>query len=106
NHSVDELQITLKNLESASGNIRQATTNLPALSAGLDRDAKEIPALILQTRTSMVELERLIEAVQRHWLLRKYVNKTNPPPLRPFPAGEEPDKKPVKAPLSPKNSAK
>ncbi len=103
NHSVDELQITLKNLASASGNIQQATTNLPALSALLDRDAREIPALILQTQTSMVELERVIEAVQRHWLLRKYVNKTNPPPLRPLPAGE--DQKPVKVLRSPGDSA-
>jgi ABC-type transporter Mla maintaining outer membrane lipid asymmetry permease subunit MlaE len=29
--------------------------------------------------------------------LRKYVNQTNPPPLRALPAGEEPSRKPVKA---------
>ena len=28
----------------------------------------------------MRELERLIEALQKNWLVRKYVNKTNPPP--------------------------
>ena len=110
NHSVDELQITLKNIESASGNIQQATTNLPALSASLAQDAEQIPALILQTQTSMVELERVIEAVQRHWLLRKYVNKTNPPPLSPnrlaLPASEESNKQPAKVLLSPGNPAK
>jgi phospholipid/cholesterol/gamma-HCH transport system substrate-binding protein len=106
NHSVDALQITLKNLASASGNIQQATTNLPALSALLDRDAKEIPALIFQTQSSMLELQRVIEAVQRHWLLRKYVDKTNPPPLRPFPAGKETDKKSVKGLRSPGDSTR
>jgi phospholipid/cholesterol/gamma-HCH transport system substrate-binding protein len=105
NQSADELKLTLNNLESASGNIQQATTNLPSLSADLDRDAREIPALILQTQSSMVELERVFEAVERHWLLRKYVNRTNPPPLRPIPAGGKPEKKPVKTLLSPRNSA-
>jgi phospholipid/cholesterol/gamma-HCH transport system substrate-binding protein len=106
NHSLDGLQITLKNLESASGNLQQASTNLPSLGAALDRDAKEMPALILQTRTSMVELERVIEAVQRHWMLRKYVNKTNPAPRQPLAAGDEPENKPVKALPSPKSSGK
>jgi len=104
NHSVDELQITLKNLESASGNIQQASTNLPTLSTVLNQDAKKIPALILQTQTSMVELERVIEAAQRHWLLRKYVNKTNPLPLRPLAVGEEPQDKSLKVLTSPRSS--
>jgi len=106
NHSVDELQVTLKNLASASGNIQQATTNLPTLSAALEQDAKQIPALILQTKTSMVELQRVIEAVQRHWLLRKYVNQTNPAPLRSLPASAEMETKPAKAVPAPRVSAK
>jgi phospholipid/cholesterol/gamma-HCH transport system substrate-binding protein len=100
NHSVDELQVTLKNLASASGNLQQASTNLPTLSVALDQDAKQIPALILQTQTSMVELQRVIEAMQRHWLLRKYVNQTNPVPLRLIPPSENPDKRSVKSPRS------
>ena len=71
---------------------------------------KDLPGLVLQTQTLMRELERLIEAIQRHWLLRKYVNKTNPPPLRPLPASQEPEKKPVKKPVkgfrSPRDSAR
>ncbi len=106
NHSVDELQTTLKNLESASSNIQQATTNLPTISNAFGQEAKELPELVLQTQTSMRELERLIEAMQRHWLLRKYVNQTNPLPLRPLPASEEPDQKPVKVLRSPRNSTK
>ncbi len=85
NHSMDDLQVTLKNLQNASGNLQAASTNLPAISASLAQDAEQIPALILQTQTSMVELERVIEAVQRHWLLRKYVNQTNPASMRLLP---------------------
>jgi hypothetical protein len=54
----------------------------------------------------MRELEWLIDAAQRHWLLRKYVSKTNPPPLRPLTEAGEPKQKPVKAFRSPKRSAR
>jgi len=54
----------------------------------------------------MREIERLVEAMQRTWLLRKYVNQTNPPPLRPLPGSEKPEKKPVKVFRSPRDSSK
>jgi phospholipid/cholesterol/gamma-HCH transport system substrate-binding protein len=102
NRSMDKLQITLSNLHTASGNLQLASTNLPAISDAIGKEANDLPGLVWQTQTSMRELERLIEAMQRHWLLRKYVNKTNPPPLRPLTETAEPERKPVKAPRSPK----
>jgi phospholipid/cholesterol/gamma-HCH transport system substrate-binding protein len=104
NRSMDELQITLTNLQAASGNLQIASTNLPAISATVGQEARELPGLALQTQTSMRELERLIEALQRHWLVRKYVNRTNPPPLRPLPPNEQPPKERVPALRSPKTS--
>ena len=98
NHSVDELQVTLNNLQ-------QASTNLPAISDAVGKEAKDLPGLVMQTQVSMREIERLVEAMQRTWLLRKYVNQTNPPPLRPLPGSEEPEKKPVKMFRSPRDSA-
>jgi phospholipid/cholesterol/gamma-HCH transport system substrate-binding protein len=106
NHSMNELQVTLTNLQQASSNLQLASTNLPSVSDALGQEAKGLPGLVLQTQTSMRELERLIEAMQRHWLLRKYVNKTNPPPVR-LPAGQaEPERKPVRALRSPKDAAR
>jgi phospholipid/cholesterol/gamma-HCH transport system substrate-binding protein len=104
-HSMDELQVTLKNVQNASGNLQIASTNLPAIGDALGHEAKDLPGLVLQTQISMRELERLIEAMQRHWLLRKYVNKTNPPPLRPLPTTEEPTKEPVKRLRSPRDAS-
>lgn len=85
----------LTNLQQASGNLRLASTNLPAVSDALGQEAKQLPGLVLQTQTSMRELERLTRAMQRHWLFPRYVNKTNPPPLRPLAESEEPQRKPV-----------
>jgi len=102
NRSMDELQVTLTNLQHASGNLHLASTNLPAISEAIGAEAKDLPGLVLQTQIATRELERLIEAMQRHWLLRKYVNKTNPPPLRPLPASEAPHKGPVKRLRSPR----
>ncbi|MGA9453152.1 MAG: MlaD family protein [Verrucomicrobiia bacterium] len=98
NHSVDELQVTLNNLQ-------QASTNLPAISDAVGKEAKDLPGLVLQTQVSMREIERLVEAMQRTWLLRKYVNPTNPPPLRPLTGSVEPEKKSVKVLRSPRDSA-
>jgi hypothetical protein len=53
----------------------------------------------------MREVERLVEAMQKTWLLRKYVNKTNPPPLNPLSEPAVPEKSPGKAFPSPRNSA-
>jgi phospholipid/cholesterol/gamma-HCH transport system substrate-binding protein len=98
NRSADTLQVTLNNLQ-------QASTNLPAISDAMGREAKDLPGLVLQTQTSMRELERLVEALQRHWLVRKYVNQTNPPSLNPLSETAAPKKKSVKALHSPKDSA-
>jgi phospholipid/cholesterol/gamma-HCH transport system substrate-binding protein len=98
NHSADELQVTLNNLQ-------QASTSLPAISDAFGQEAKDLPGLVLQTQASMRELERLVEALQRTWLVRKYVNKTNPPPLNPPSETAVPENKPVKELRSPRGSA-
>jgi phospholipid/cholesterol/gamma-HCH transport system substrate-binding protein len=98
NHSLDELQVTLNNLQ-------QASTNLPAISDAIGLEAKDLPGLVLQTQTSMRELERLVEAMQRTWLLRKYVNQTNPPPSHPLSETTMPEQKSLKNLHSPKDSA-
>lgn len=106
NRSMDELQLMATNLQHASVNVQLASTNLPAISEAIGKEAKELPGLVLQTQTSMRELERLIEGAQRHWLLRKYVNKTNPPSLRPSAEAAETERKPAKGFRSPKSAAR
>jgi phospholipid/cholesterol/gamma-HCH transport system substrate-binding protein len=77
--TMDELHAALEELHAAGANLRIASTNLPAVGEALGAEAKDLPGLVMQTKTAMREMERLMEAMQKHWMLRKYVNSTNPP---------------------------
>ena len=95
----------MTNLNVAVKNFQNGTARLPEITDAVANETKDLPGLVQQTQTSMRELERLIEALQRHWLLRKYVNQTNPPPLRPLSETAVPEAKPMKGLRSPRDSA-
>jgi phospholipid/cholesterol/gamma-HCH transport system substrate-binding protein len=104
NEAMSELRGVVTNLNAAVATVQKGTVRLPEITDAVANEAKDLPGLVQQTQTSMRELERLIEALERHWLLRKYVNKTNPPPARPLPESEEPARQPFKPLRSPKDS--
>jgi len=97
---------TMSQLQGVVTNLNVAAARLPDITGAVADEAKDLPGLVRQTQTSMRELERLVEALQRHWLLRKYVNQTNPPPSHPLSETAMPEKKPLKSLRSPKDSAK
>ncbi len=104
NQSMSELQGVVTNLSAAVKNVQTAAERLPGITDAAANEAKDLPGLVQQTQISMRELERLIEAMQRNWLIRKYVNRTNPPPFRP--TSVEPQKESATRLSSPRNSAR
>ncbi len=102
--AMGELQTVVTNLDRAVENVQTGTKRLPEITDAVANEARDLPGLVLQTQTAMRELERLIEAAQRHWLLRKYVNWTNPAPPHRMPATGEPGKRPLEAPRWPGDS--
>jgi len=106
NHSMDEFRVTLANVQTASSNLQLASISLPAISEAIGNEAKVLPGTVLQTQTSLRELERLIEAMQRHWFLRKYVNPTNPAPIHPVAKAADPERKPLNAFRAPRDSTR
>jgi len=80
NEAMSEIQNIATNLNVVVTNIESGTTRLPEFTDALASTAKDLPALVQQTQASMRELERLIEALQQHWMVRKYVNHSAPPP--------------------------
>ena len=70
NASMDELKLIL-------GNVQQASTNFPAIAGSVNQSAQDLPALVAQTQQTMQEIERLVRGMQRHWLIRKYVEQAD-----------------------------
>jgi len=66
----------------------------------------ELKTLLVKANRTMDELQVTLTNLQHDWLLRKYVNQTNPPPIHPLPASAEPQKKPMKAFPSPRHSTR
>jgi phospholipid/cholesterol/gamma-HCH transport system substrate-binding protein len=104
NQTMSGLQGVVTNLNAAVKNVQIATERLPEITDAAANEARDLPGLVQGTQTSMREFERLIEAMQRSWLVRKYVNRTNPPPLRP--TDVEPQKQSAPHSGSPRNSAR
>lgn len=92
NATLGQLQGTITNVDVVVQDLHTSAAPLPQVTGALAAEAKDLPGLVRQTQQSMRELERLIEGLQRTWLVRKYINKTNPPPVQPL--------------LSPQNSLK
>lgn len=46
---------------------------LPEITGKLGGEARDLPGTVLQAQKTMYEMELLVEALQRHWLVRKYV---------------------------------
>ena len=105
NEVMSELQDMTTNLNVAVKNIQNGTTRLPEITDAVANGTKDLPDLVRQTQVSMREIERLVEAMQRTWLLRSHVNWTNPPPLNPRSEPVVPETKPTKALRSPRDSA-
>ncbi|MCU0786584.1 MAG: hypothetical protein MUC91_00085 [Verrucomicrobia bacterium] len=105
NEAMRGLEGVVSNLNVAVMNVQNGTARLPEITGAVADEAKDLPGLVEQTQASMREIERLVEAMQRHWLLRKYVDHANPAPLRPQPASEQPKKKPVKVLRSPRDAS-
>ena len=80
--TLSQVRGVVTNLNAAVTDVKRSTARLPEITEAVAGEAKDLPGLVEQSQVSMRELERLIEAMQRHWLLRKYINKTNPPPVR------------------------
>jgi phospholipid/cholesterol/gamma-HCH transport system substrate-binding protein len=106
NEMMGELQDVTTNLNVAVNNIANGTTRLPEITDSVADGTKNLPGLVRQTQASMRELERLVEAMQKTWLLRKYVNHTNPPPLNPLSEPVSPLEKPVNVFHSPRDPAR
>jgi phospholipid/cholesterol/gamma-HCH transport system substrate-binding protein len=91
NQVMSQFQLMATNLNVTVADLQTGAARVPEIADAVANEAKDLPGLVHQTQVSMVELERLIEALQRHWLVRRYVDKSKPDP-QPSPAQRKPSK--------------
>ena len=71
NASMDQLHAILKD-------VQVTATHLSAVSEALVIEANDLPGLVLQSQHMLHELERLIQGIEQHWLIRKYMEQRPP----------------------------
>lgn len=57
-------------LNQTLGNIATASDVLPEAADAVHGELRDVPGVVLQTRVTLHELEKLLQGLQQHWLLR------------------------------------
>jgi phospholipid/cholesterol/gamma-HCH transport system substrate-binding protein len=77
--SLDQMRLVIDNLQ-------EGTARLPEIGEGLARETLQLPALTLQARQTLLEIEIFFDGLQRHWLFRGSMDQPDPegriPPWR------------------------
>jgi phospholipid/cholesterol/gamma-HCH transport system substrate-binding protein len=63
------LKKTLASMEEVMKDLSQTTPQLPQIAKNVGDTTDSVPILVLQVQQVMIELERLIQQLQSHWLL-------------------------------------
>ena len=69
--ALTELQLTLKD-------IRKTTEKLPSIVEGASQTVQTLPGVVLQLQETLRQVQILVEGVQKSWLVRSYIDKSEP----------------------------
>ncbi len=70
---ITKIRESTERLQRIADDASRAASKLPAMSETIAGEVEDVPGLVLQSRETLRETQRLIEALQRHWLIRAYV---------------------------------
>jgi len=76
--TVRQVNATLEDIRKISGNLIRVTAAMPATIDNINNQVKSLSGVIVQTQATLREIQRLTEAAQRHWLIRRYVEDDQP----------------------------
>ena len=105
NVTFSELRSVVTNLNALVQGLQLGTARLPEITDAVANEAEDLPGLVAQTQSSALEVERLMQAMQRHWLLRRYVTKPGAE-ADGGPEGATPETRSFKVLRSPRGSAR
>ena len=75
-------------LKAIMADIKKTTVQLPSMASKVGGEVRDSSGLMLQTQATLRETERLIDGIQNHWLIRKYIPQPKSTEL--IPAGDIP----------------
>jgi phospholipid/cholesterol/gamma-HCH transport system substrate-binding protein len=67
---------TLDQVAAVLSGVSDATAELPALVRTIKSELDALPTLMLQTQKTLREIEKLAEGLQRHWMVRGYIDES------------------------------
>ncbi|RME96678.1 MAG: MCE family protein [Verrucomicrobia bacterium] len=71
--TTERVREAARRLPEIAEHLRQGTAELPRITRSVAAETRDLPGLVLQIQQTAAELQRLTEAIERHWLIRKYV---------------------------------
>lgn len=69
----EEVDRILAQVREILADLKETTAHLPPMAATVGREVDALPGTVVQTQETLRESERLIQGIQQHWLIRKYV---------------------------------
>jgi len=70
---VQQTSKTLTGATEVVADVRKTTKSLTEIMEATREEMEALPALVLQTHKTLAEIEKLVQGMQRHWMVRKYI---------------------------------
>ena len=83
---LEKVDAALADVQKIVAEVEKTTAQLPPMAGTVGREVQDLPGTVIQTQETIREAERLLEGLQRHWLLRGSM--PQPEPTTPIAPGE------------------
>ncbi|MCP3903792.1 MAG: hypothetical protein GY715_09170 [Planctomycetes bacterium] len=77
--TIGEIDTAVVELRAILADLDAATERLPEITEIAATEMNDARGIVLQTQETLLEVESLMEAIKRHWLIRGYVDPDLPP---------------------------
>ena len=75
------LNVTADKLPAIGQQAGEAMQNVSVVTGGLTGQVANVQAVLLQAESALRETQRLVEGLQKHWLVRSYINQDGTTPM-------------------------
>lgn len=81
--AAQQIERILAQISAILHDLQAAAARLPPIAETVGREVDALPGTVVQSQETLREAERLLEGIQQHWIIRKYVPQPDTPALIP-----------------------